>query len=110
MDFGDPSTRKRVVKYQITFQGEPWIFFSGGPDSIIVSFYKDFSATAAWSDRIAYSDTLTVTRTAPVAGAVQGSYISFGIQFKGTGAGLAGDAVVSRFAMDVVPVGSVKPR
>jgi hypothetical protein len=110
MDFGDPSTRKRITQYQITWQGDLWYSGAPSPDSVIVSFYKDFSATAAWTDRIGYVGTDAVTRTMPVAGIVQGHHISFGIQFKGSLAGLAGDAVVSRFAMDVVPVGSVKPR
>lgn len=109
MDFGDPSQRKRINNYQITAQGDVW-YYGIVSDSIIVSFYRDFSNTASWSDRIAVGDTNTFSRTVPVAGVVQGHHLSFGIQFKGGASGLCGDAVVSKFAMDVVSVGTVKPR
>jgi hypothetical protein len=114
MDFGDPTQRKRINGYGITYQGDWSRFFYGGlPDSIIVSFYKDFSETAVWSDRITFggttATTMTTSRRMPVPGAVQGHHLSFGIRFTGADS-LASDVLVSRFAMDVVPVGTVKPR
>jgi hypothetical protein len=110
MDFGDPAQRKRITNYEITFQGDVWARYAPANDSIIVTFYKNFSNTALWSDRIAYTDTATTTRTMPVPGVVQGRYLSVGIRFAGAVATVCGDALVSRLAMDVVPVGTVKPR
>ena len=124
MDFGEPTIRKRINAYNIVYQSDQWSSSFGslggeGRDWVIVSFYKDYSETAVWSDSITSNtfgtDTTTISTMRMVPGVVQGRSLSFGIRFSGQGfvgsvVNATGDVSVSKFAMDVVSVGTVKPR